>query len=182
MENISTILALDLGTTTGWAMQNKDGSITSGTIPLRAHKLEDDCIRFLRFKHLLDHLLTTVDQIDCVYFEQVMRHLGSDAGHCYGGFWSQLGIWCLERNIKRCGVHVKTIKYSISGNGNASKEEVIAAVEALGHKPCDDNEADAIALLRYATQHYPIYLRQLSSGLLKVQKYQRIKQRRKVLQ
>jgi hypothetical protein len=29
----------------------------------------------------------------------------------------------------------------------STKEEVIAAVRALGHRPADDNEADALALL-----------------------------------
>ena len=39
------------------------------------------------------------------------------------------------------------IKRHITGKGNASKQEVIKAIEAIGYHPKDDNEADALALL-----------------------------------
>ena len=35
----------------------------------------------------------------------------------------------------------------ITGKGNASKQQVIDAIKALGYHPKDDNEADALALL-----------------------------------
>jgi hypothetical protein len=41
---------------------------------------------------------------------------------------------------------VKTIKKFITGCGNASKQDVINAVQTRGYRPIDDNEADAIAL------------------------------------
>ena len=41
------------------------------------------------------------------------------------------------------GVPVGTIKRHVTGQGNADKEAVIAAVRALGFDPADDNEADA---------------------------------------
>ena len=48
------------------------------------------------------------------------------------------------------GVPVGTIKRHITGKGNASKDQVLAAVRGLGHSPVDDNEADALALLHWA--------------------------------
>jgi Holliday junction resolvasome RuvABC endonuclease subunit len=48
------------------------------------------------------------------------------------------------------GVPVATIKCHVTGKGNASKEEVIAAIRARGHSLADDNEADALALLDWA--------------------------------
>jgi RNase H-fold protein (predicted Holliday junction resolvase) len=36
----TTILALDLGTTTGWAVQSADGSITSGTQQFKPQRFE----------------------------------------------------------------------------------------------------------------------------------------------
>jgi crossover junction endodeoxyribonuclease RuvC len=48
------------------------------------------------------------------------------------------------------GVPVGTIKRHITGKGNATKEEVIAAVRAKGFSPVDDNDADALALLDWA--------------------------------
>jgi Holliday junction resolvasome RuvABC endonuclease subunit len=45
------------------------------------------------------------------------------------------------------GVSVGTIKKFATGNGNASKLAMVAAMEGRGHKPHDENEADALALL-----------------------------------
>jgi len=50
------------------------------------------------------------------------------------------------------GVPVGTIKRFITGKGNADKATVIAAVQAKGFAPADDNEADAIAILLWAIE------------------------------
>jgi hypothetical protein len=47
-------------------------------------------------------------------------------------------------------VPVGTIKKHATGKGNAGKDAVIAAVRAWSFDPVDDNEADALALLRWA--------------------------------
>ena len=82
-----------------------------------------------------------------VRFEEVRRHQGVDAAHVYGGLLGQLSAWCEQHQIPYAGVPVGTIKRSVTGSGNASKAEVITAVERRGFTPKDDNEADAIALL-----------------------------------
>ena len=46
---------------------------------------------------------------------------------------------------------VGTIKRFATGKGNADKTAMIAAIRARGFPPADDNEADAIALLLWAT-------------------------------
>ena len=40
----------------------------------------------------------------------------------------------------------------VTGKGNADKAAVIAAVRARGFNPADDNEADALAILLWATE------------------------------
>jgi hypothetical protein len=94
--------------------------------------------------------------IDAVYFEEVRRHLGVDAAHAYGGFLGGLMAWCEEHSIPYEGVSVGIIKKFITGKGNAGKTAVINAVKAFGYNPEDDNEADALALLHYATQQHEI--------------------------
>jgi len=148
MQNI--ILALDLGTTTGWALMGRDGSIVSGTESFKPHRFEGGGMRFLRFKRWLTEFKQTSDGINAVYFEEVRRHLGVDAAHAYGGFMAHLTAWCEHHQIPYQGVPVGTIKKHVTGKGNASKDEMIAAMKALGHSPSDDNEADALALLHYA--------------------------------
>ena len=39
-----------------------------------------------------------------------------------------------------------------TGRGNAGKDEMIASVSQRGHRPCDDNEADALAILHWAIE------------------------------
>jgi hypothetical protein len=137
----NTILALDLGTTTGWALRGNDGHITSGSESFRPQRFEGGG---------LTEIKQSSDGIDCLHFEEVRRHVSTDAAHAYGGFLATLTAWCEHHQIPYQGVPVGTIKKHATGKGNASKDEMVAAVRARGHAPADDNEADAIALLYLA--------------------------------
>lgn len=148
--NHSILLALDLGTMTGWALRNQHGRIVSGTAHFRPRRFEGGGMRYLRFERWLNETRNVTGKLDAVYFEEVRRHAGVDAAHAYGGFLAQLTAWCEHHAIPYEGVPVGTIKHFITGKGNANKEKVIAAVKALGHDPEDDNEADALALLHWA--------------------------------
>ena len=148
----TTILALDLGTRTGWALLHLDGTITSGTEQFKPQRFEGGGMRFLRFKRWLAELLTTCDHINAVYFEEVRRHAGVDAAHAYGGFMGHLTAWCEHHGIPYQGVPVGTIKKHATGKGNAGKDEMIASVTQRGHIPGDDNEADALAILHWAIE------------------------------
>ncbi len=146
----TTILALDLGATTGWALRGIDGHITSGSERFKPQRFEGGGMRFLRFKRWLTEIKQSCDGIDCLYFEEVRRHVGVDAAHAYGGFLATLTAWCEHHQIPYQGVPVGTIKKYATGKGNAGKEDVIAAIRARGYVPVDDNEADALALLYWA--------------------------------
>lgn len=144
------ILALDLGTTTGWAMLDGEGLVTSGTATFRSSRYDGGGMRYLRFRGWLDQLRRYAVSIEAVHFEEVRRHAGVDAAHIYGGFLATLTGWCEHRVIPYQGVPVGTIKKFIAGKGNADKQAVIDAVRARGFSPADDNEADAIAILLWA--------------------------------
>lgn len=146
----TTLLALDLGTTTGWALRDSDGHITSGSESFRPQRFEGGGMRFLRFKRWLEELRQHTGGIGALYFEEVRRHASTDAAHAYGGFLATLTAWCEHHQIPYQGVPVGTIKKHATGKGNAAKDAMIAAMRAAGHAPCDDNEADALALLRWA--------------------------------
>jgi len=150
------ILCLDLGTSTGWALSNQHGRHLSGTAHFRPRRFEGGGMRYLRFERWLNETLNITGKIDELYFEEVRRHLGVDAAHAYGGFLASLTSWCEENSIPYEGIPVGTIKKFITGKGNASKAQVIAAVKALGHNPEDDNEADALALLHLACKQHKI--------------------------
>jgi len=148
----STILALDLGTTTGWALRTPDGTITSGTQSFRPQRFEGGGMRFLRFKRWLTDIKACAEGIDSLHFEEVRRHVSTDAAHAYGGFLATLTSWCEHHQIPYEGVPVGTIKRHATGKGNAGKEEVVAAMRGRGHAPADDNEADALAILHWVVE------------------------------
>jgi Holliday junction resolvasome RuvABC endonuclease subunit len=152
MTNI--LLALDLGTTTGWALHGSDGHITSGSESFKPQRFEGGGMRFLRFKRWLTELKAVADGVGALYFEEVRRHVSTDAAHAYGGFLATLTAWCEHHQIPYHGVPVGTIKKHATGKGNAGKDMVVASMRARGHVPSDDNEADALALLYWAiAQH-----------------------------
>ncbi len=150
--NTMTILVLDLGTTTGWALLGRDGSITSGSESFKPQRFEGGGMRYLRFKRWLTEVKQAAGDIDAVYFEEVRRHVGVDAAHAYGGFMAHLTAWCEHHQIPYQGVPIGTIKKHATGKGNASKDEMITAMQANGHPVTDDNEADALAILHWAIE------------------------------
>jgi len=143
-------LALDLGTTTGWALRPRDGNMAHGFVSFKTQRFEGGGMRFLRFKNWLSEIKSITGDIQAVYFEEVRRHVGVDAAHVYGGLMATLTTWCEHHRIPYQGVPVGTIKKHATGKGNAGKSDVIAAMRALGHPVTDDNEADALAILHWA--------------------------------
>jgi Holliday junction resolvasome RuvABC endonuclease subunit len=142
------ILALDLGTHTGWAIAESD-SISSGSQSFQPKRFEGGGMRFLKFKRWLSELKGEGTLVT-VYFEEVRRHMGVDAAHCYGGFLAVMTAWCEAREIPYQGVPVGTIKKFFTGKGNADKTAMVSEARRRGHRVTDDNEADALALLMWA--------------------------------
>lgn len=145
-----SVLCLDLGSKTGWALRQTDGQITSGTVEFRPGRFEGGGMAFVRFKGWLDEVLAFSGPIQTIHFEEVRRHLGTTAAHVYGGFLAQLTAWAEAKGIPYQGVPVGTIKRHATGKGNAGKADVIAAMRSKGHNPADDNQADALAILHWA--------------------------------
>ena len=147
-----TILALDLGTTTGWAIRGYDGLITSGTASFKPGRYDGGGMRYLRFTNWLTELDRLSGPIAAIWFEEVRRHAGTDAAHVFGGLLGVLTSWAELRGIPYAGVPVGTIKLHATGKGNAPKQAMIDAARARGFSPADDNEADAIAILLWAIE------------------------------
>ena len=152
----ATILALDLGTTSGWALRDRTGRITSGSQSFKPQRFEGGGMRYLRFGRWISEIQTSVSELQFLYFEEVRRHVSTDAAHAYGGFLATLTAWCEHHGIPYQGVPVGTIKKHATGKGNASKDEMMAAMRARGYLPADDNEADALALLHWAIEQHAL--------------------------
>lgn len=141
------VLALDLGSATGWAI---GPSFVSGVWRNKAGRYDGGGMRYLRFRAWLSEIKDTAGPFDAVFFEEVRGHKGTDAAHVYGGLLAHLTAWCEEHSIPYEGIPVGTIKRAATGKGNSGKPEMIKAATArVGHPITDDNEADAICLLAY---------------------------------
>ena len=151
LTGVPAVLALDLGTTTGWALRGPDGHITSGTMTFRPSRFEGGGMRYLRFNGWLQEIARLGGPFHRIVFEEVRRHVSTDSSHVYGGLLATLTAWAEMHTIPYEGVPVGTIKRFATGKGNADKAAMIAAMEARGFNPADDNEADALALLLWAT-------------------------------
>ena len=146
------ILALDLGTTTGWALRGFDGLVTTVTASFKPGRYDGGGMRYLRFTNWLTELDRLSGPVGTIWFEEVRRHAGTDAAHVYGGLMASLTSWAELRGIPYEGVPVGTIKRHVTGKGNANKAAMIAAAKTRGFSPADDNEADAIAILHWAIE------------------------------
>lgn len=148
----SCILALDLGTTTGWALRSYDELTTSGTVSFRPGRFDGGGMRYLRFTNWLTELDRLSGPIAAIWFEEVRAHRGVDASHVFGGLLATLTTWAELHGVPYEGIPVGTIKKHATGRGNASKQDMIAAARARGFSPADENEADAIAILHWAIE------------------------------
>lgn len=85
-----------------------------------------------------------------VGYEQA-HHRGGYATELCVNFTGRIQEECARRNIDYAKVHTAKIKKHITGNGRASKVDVIEAVKKkyYGIGIVDDNHADALAGLDY---------------------------------
>jgi Holliday junction resolvasome RuvABC endonuclease subunit len=144
------LLALDLGTTTGWALKTHDGNIRSGSTPCALRPGEGRGQRWLKFRAMLSEFNNGAGELQVVYFEDIKMHKGVLAAHVYGGFLAHLETWCELQKVQLIGVGFGAIKKNWTGKGNSDKATMIAVAKAKGFNPVDDNEADALAILALA--------------------------------
>ena len=145
------ILAIDIGTTTGWARSSRAGSVASGSEKFAPGRMEKPGHRWLKFRAFLNEQ-RVAGEIHAVYFEDVKQHAGTLAAHVYGGFLAMLEMWCAANNVPLKPVGVGVVKKHWTGKGNADKAVMCETARARGFRPKDSNEADALAILSLA-QH-----------------------------
>ena len=145
----TVILALDTALVTGWALRLPGGGLESGVQELRPHRGESHGMTFLRFRSWLRTMLDD-HKPEVVYYERA-HHRGGAATNLCVGLTSRIEEECAERRIEYGSVPTMTLKKHATGKGNSDKAAMVAAATAvLGRAPLDDNEADAVLVLRYA--------------------------------
>jgi len=146
-----TVLALDLGNRTGWALRRRDGRVSLGTEDFNPRDGWHPGQRFSRFRAWL---LRTINDnnVNQIAYERVVQgpHQSGRAGDIYGAFWGHMLVCAEAHNIVPIPAHTMTVKKHFTGSGRAKKADVIARVKELGFTPDSDNAADALAILSWA--------------------------------
>jgi len=109
---------------------------------------------FLRFNKWLGDMyaLTADGKIDLIIYEQA-HHRGGAATEIAVGLTTRVQEFAEKIRAECASVHTATLKKYITGNGRASKQDMMNwFAETVGREPVDDNEADAMALLYYAAK------------------------------
>lgn len=140
------VLALDIATRCGWALRTS-ATISSGTQDFAERRNETRGQRLHRFVQWLGGF----QSLSLVAYERVQGHMQGPAQSCYAQFEGVLLYWCARRAVPVKSVPVATLKKAITGTGRATKAQMIDAMTQLGFTPSDDNEADALAVLHWAT-------------------------------
>jgi hypothetical protein len=147
-------LALDLGTTTGWAMDNPEGGIDFGCWPLLAPLegytgLIGHGVAASRLRHHLEALSP-----GALALEEVRhgRRRDSGAAHRWGALAGVVVAYAYEHAITVYPVNVATVKRLATGSGRAEKREMIRRAQQLfGASVKNHNAADAL-LVHYAAR------------------------------
>lgn len=145
----TTVLALDLGTKTGYALRQRDGKIIHGTERFTPRASWSPGQKWQRYRAWLSGVIVQ-HHVTQIAYEDVFRHLGVDAAHAYGGYLAMLEMVADQHNVTLVAVGVGTIKKHWTGKGNAKKDEMIAEAKRRGFHPDTDNAADALAILSWA--------------------------------
>lgn len=168
------ILALDLGTETGYAMEMEGYPLSCGTFFL-AHpkelkyqkRLRMDRRLDMRFTRLVDFLRKVCRDFypDWIVFEDVQFTRTSCQAHLWATWRAAVWLVCHEKGIMSECCPVGTLKKFATGHGNAQKPDMARALcqknlrfkrldgevfdTDTGNK-IDDNAVDALHLLNWA--------------------------------
>lgn len=151
-----TSLALDLGSTFGWAVGNNGIIQATGEVSLSA-KDSHPGHRWIKWQEwLYQHR-----NVNEILFEDVSGFKGFEAAKIYGAQLGVLQIFSLVHGIRMCSLSPQQVKKDFTSKGNANKFQMCDVALNLGWKngargtDKQHNECDAIALI------WVIYTRRL---------------------
>jgi len=147
------ILALDLGTLTGWA----HSAGYSGTWDLSVKRDESRDMRLIRFRSKLQQTFSGI-AVDLIVFEAARNAAPGMQGSLVvqAELQAVLKVWADDEDIDYRGYSAKEIKKHATGKGNASKLAMLDAAQRKWPERRIEtaDEADALWLLDLAMTEY----------------------------
>lgn len=148
---MTPILALDLATSTGWAMRAADGTITSGVETFRLGRGDSPGIRFMRFRAWLWERLAGFHGVYGVVAYERPHHRGGHATALAVGLATVVQEQAAADRHETLTVHTGTLKKWATGRGNAGKDAMVAAARLrYGRDVTSHDEADALHVLAWS--------------------------------
>lgn len=146
------LLALDLATVTGYAyLKSLEDTPISGACRMVSVD-KSGAGFFICFEKFIDELITRFNPHTIVLeapFIGAMRNL--NVARRLIGFTILTEMAAVKHSVPRVReVAHGSVKKFFTGNGHASKEDMIFKCQQKGWDPQDDNEADALAILCFS--------------------------------
>lgn len=139
------ILSLDIASVTGWAISETE----YGTWDFKTRKDESMGMKLIRFRAKLNEVHELMD-FNLIVYERAAGRFANSIIHEA----KLIGIveeFCEINSIAYRAYSAKEIKLMATGKGAAGKPAIIAAAkDKLGYEGNDDNEADALWMLKIA--------------------------------
>jgi len=149
------ILALDIGTATGWAWASQS-KMDYGLQSFPKRTGEHQGHRFRRMISFMagDLAETIPGGIQAIYFEDVMFHASQDARHLYFGFRACIEMLCAKHDWACSPVSVPQWQKHLTGCGKPGKERILECVQRIGYNisPKQQDIADALGILKFGLE------------------------------
>lgn len=143
------ILSLDVASLTGWAISNT----IYGTWNFKTMTDESMGMKLIRFRAKLKEIHAS-EELDIIIYERPAGQHKKSIIH-QSKLIAVLEEFCEENGIDYRAYSAKEIKSFATGNGNASKTDMVkAAKEKYKYEGDDDNEADALHMLNLFKEEY----------------------------
>jgi Holliday junction resolvasome RuvABC endonuclease subunit len=140
---MTVMLFIDPGTTCGFAV-GQTGRVVFGELNLSRTRFDAWAMTPIKLKRELERLHKATE-FTHVGYEQVRRHMSTDAAHLYGALVAAIQEFCLTKRATFESVGVGTLKKFWTGKGNAKKPDMLRVARERGFEVDTDNEADALA-------------------------------------
>jgi Holliday junction resolvasome RuvABC endonuclease subunit len=144
------ILAIDPGTSCGFALGDESAVLASGFWNLAPARGDSPGIRYLKLRARLNELGQAYPGIALLAHEQ-QHHRGGAATAIGAGIVATLQAWAAEQRVEITAVHSATLKKFATGSGRADKDDM-KRLGAGKFQPTtmSDDEMDALWILEWA--------------------------------
>ena len=145
------ILALDPGSSCGFACGPEDGIDVSGVWLLAPARGESPGVRYLKLRAHLAAIRERFPDLALVVYEMA-HHRGGAATEYAAGIATHVQSWCAEHGIEHAPAHSARVKKFATGRGNAEKQDMRRAARGRFVLRTDsDDEIDACWIYAWAT-------------------------------